>query len=139
MLFVKKLQGSRYCSCTILSFDTNGRRDIGRQFFGSVLEPFLKSLFNVAVLHASGNLPEEIDRLHTGGIGVANNETPSFRNIPERSSMPGALLSSKCFSILNTLSDSVFENSNLSNHTDCIPKLFGGFGRFNTRFLANEQ
>ena len=69
--------------------------------------------FNFVILQASGNLPEEIDRLHSCVIGVANNEAPSFRKIPERSSMPGALLSSKFLSILNTLSDSIFENSNL--------------------------
>ena len=81
---------------------------------GSVLEPFLKSGFNFAILHASGNLPEEPDRLYSCVIGVANNEAPSFRKIHERSPMPGALLSSNIFSILNTLSDSVFENSNIS-------------------------
>ena len=81
---------------------------------GSVLEPFLKSGFNFAILHASGNLPEETDRLHSCVIGVANNEAPPFRKIPERSSMPAALLSSNIFSILNTLFHSIFENSNLS-------------------------
>ena len=74
----------------------------------SVLEPFLKSRFNFAILQASGNLLEEIDRLHSCVIGVANNEAPSFRKISEKLSMPGALLSSKFFSILNTLSDSIF-------------------------------
>ena len=100
------------CSCTILSstFNISGRRE----FLGSVLEPFLKSGFNFAIFQESGNLPEEIDRLHSCVIGVANNEAPSFRKIPERSSMPGALPSSKVFSILNTLSDSTFKNSNLS-------------------------
>ena len=42
-------------------------------------------------------------RKSTGIIGMANNEAPSFRKIPERSSMPGAFFSSKYFSILNTL------------------------------------
>ena len=81
---------------------------------GSVLGPFSKSGFNFGILQASGNLPEEIDRLHSCVIGVANNEAPSFGKIPERSSMPAALLSSDFFSILNTLFHSVFENSNLS-------------------------
>ena len=79
----------------------------------SVLELFLKSGFNFAILQASGNLREEIGRLHSCVIGMANYEVPSLRKIPERSSMPGSLLSSKCFSILNTLSDPIFENSNL--------------------------
>ena len=64
---------------------------------GSVLISFLKSGFNFAILQVSGNLPEEIDRLHDCVIGVANNEAPSFRKITERSSMSGALLSSKMF------------------------------------------
>ena len=45
----------------------------------------------------SGNLPEEIDRLHSNVIGVANNAALSFRKIPERLSIPGALLLSKFF------------------------------------------
>ena len=80
---------------------------------GFVLGPFLKSGFNFGILQASGNLPEEIDRLQICVVGVANNEAPSFRKIPERSSIPGVLLSSKFLSILNTLSDLIFENSNL--------------------------
>ena len=104
------------CSCTILSttIDISGRREIGRLFLASILEPFLKSGFNFSITQASGNLPEEIGRLHGCIIGVANNEAPSFRKILERSSIPGALLSSKFFSILNTLPESIFENSNLS-------------------------
>ena len=76
---------------------------------GPVLEPFLKSGFNFAILQASGNLPEEIDRLHSCVIGMANNEAPSFRKIPERSLMPRALLLSKFLSILNTVFYSIFE------------------------------
>ena len=72
---------------------------------GSVLGLFLKSGFSFAILQASGNVPEEIDRLHNWVIGVVNNYAPSFRNIPERSSIPEALVSSKFLSILNTLSD----------------------------------
>ena len=40
-------------------------------------------------------LPEEISRFHSCFIGVAINEVPSFRNIPERSSISGALLYQK--------------------------------------------
>ena len=49
----------------------------------------------------------------TDCIGMANSDASSFRKIPERSLMPGALLSSIFFSILNTLFDSVFGNGNL--------------------------
>ena len=66
---------------------------------------FLKSGFNFAILQASGNVPEEIDRLHNWVIGVGNNFAPSLKNIPERSSIPEALVSPKFLSILNTLSD----------------------------------
>ena len=70
---------------------------------GSVLLLFSKSDFNFAILQASGNLPEEIDRSHNWVIRVVN-FVPSFRNIPERSWIPEALVSSKFLSILNTLS-----------------------------------
>ena len=62
----------------------SGRGEIERQFLGSVLDIFLKTGFNLAILQASENLLEEIDRLHNCVIGVANNEAPSFRKIPER-------------------------------------------------------
>ena len=72
---------------------------------GSILVPFLKSGFSFAILQASGNVPEEIDRLHDWVIGVVNNFAPSFRNISERPSIPEALVSSKFLSTLNTFSD----------------------------------
>ena len=89
-------RNSIVCSCTILSstFDVSDRRESGLKFLGSVLEPFLKSGFNVAILQAPGNLTEEIDRFHSCVIGVANNDASPFRKIPEWSSMLGALLSS---------------------------------------------
>ena len=51
---------------------------------GVLFRTFLKSDFNFAILQASGNLLEEIDRLHSCVIGMANNEALSFRKIPER-------------------------------------------------------
>ena len=48
-----------------------------------------------AILLASGNLLKEVDRLHSCAIGVAINEAPSFRKIPERLSISEALLSSR--------------------------------------------
>ena len=53
---------------------------------------FLKSSFNFAIFQGSGNVPEETDRLYSCVIGVANNDAPSFRKIPQRSSIPGDLL-----------------------------------------------
>ena len=72
---------------------------------GSVLVPFVKSGFNFAILQASGNVPKEINRLNNWVIGVVNNFAKSFRNIPKRSSILEALVSSKFLSILNTLPD----------------------------------
>ena len=60
-------------------------------------QSFVKSGFNFAILQASGNVTEEIDKLHNWVIGVVNNFTPSFRNIPERSSISEGLVSSKFF------------------------------------------
>ena len=135
--------------CPILSstFDISGRKEIGRQFLGSVQEPFLKSDFNFAISKTSRNLLKEIKRLHSCVIGVVNNDAPSLRKIPKRSSMPGTLPLSKVFNILNNFSDSVFANIKLSFKlhflqqlfTDCIPKLRGGFGIFNLRFSANQE
>ena len=79
-----------------------------------VLGNHLKRCFNFAIFQALGNLQEEVDRLDSCVIGVVNNVAPSFRKIPEKSSIPGALLSSKVFSILNILSDSIFASSKFS-------------------------
>ena len=109
-------------SCTILfsTFYVKGRWEIGWWFLGSVLQPFLKCIFSFTILQASENLLEEIDRLHGCVIGMTNDEALFFGKIPERSLMPGVLLSSKIFSILNTLSNSVFEIVTFpSNCTSC--------------------
>ena len=53
--------------------------------YGTGLEPFLKSGYNFAILQASGNLLNEIDRFYSCVIGMANNNALSFRKIPERS------------------------------------------------------
>ena len=59
--------------------------------------PFVKSGFNFAILQASGNVPEEINKLHNWVIGVVHDFAPSFRNIPERSSISEGLVLSKFF------------------------------------------
>ena len=73
---------------------------------GSILVPFLKSGFNFDILQALGNVPD-IDRLHNWVIVMVNNLATSVRNIPEKSSIPEALVSSKFLNILNTLSDRI--------------------------------
>ena len=52
-------------------------------------------------MQAPGNVPVEIDKMHNWVIGAVNNFAPSFINIPERSSIPKALVSLKFLSILN--------------------------------------
>ena len=70
---------------------------------------FLKKWLQLFCLQVSGNLQEEIDRLHSCVVNVVNNDASSFRKISERSAIPGALISSKCFSTLNTLFDRIFQ------------------------------
>ena len=64
-----------------------GRLDVN--FWDPFQKLFVKIRFNIAISQASGNLPEEIGRLDSCVIGVDNNEAPSFRKIPERSSISG--------------------------------------------------
>ena len=42
--------------------DKIGRREIGRYFFGSVLDPFLYKAFNLAIPQGSGNVEEMMER-----------------------------------------------------------------------------
>ena len=61
------------------------------------ISTFVKKGFRFAISHASENFLEEIDRLHNWVIRVVNNFVPSVRNIPERFSIPEALVPSKSF------------------------------------------
>lgn len=70
----------------------------------SVFESFLKSGFSFPILQGSGNVPEEIDRLHNFVIGVINHVAPYFKKMPERSLIYLVFVLSEKISVLNTLS-----------------------------------
>ena len=52
-----------------------------------------------------------IERLKSWQIGLAKISSPSFRNLPDKLSMPAALDGFKPFKILNIISGDVSENS----------------------------
>ena len=75
-------------------FEIKGSGDMGRQFFGSVFEPFLNNGFNSAILQSFGNVEYFIDRLKIWERGLAKIVAPSFENLSDRLSKPAALFSS---------------------------------------------
>ena len=62
-----------------------GRRDIGMKFF-------LNSGFSFATLQESGTADSEIERLMRSVMGLDSILAPSLRKMPDRPSMPAALL-----------------------------------------------
>ena len=85
-----------------ITFDINGRREMGRKFLGSVLEPFLNNGLSFAILQASGNVDLEIERLQIFDISTARIFAPSFRNFPDMFSIPEALFVSRFLSVFKT-------------------------------------
>ena len=93
---------------TILSitFDINGKREMGLKFSGLVLDPFLYNGFNLAILQSLGKSNEEMEILHIFAIGFASIFAPSFKNLPEILSIPAAFKmpinckTSKTFSVV---------------------------------------
>ena len=77
---------------------------------GSVVDPFLYSGFNFAILHFSGNVDNEIERLHSWVIGDDNKGAPSFRNLPASPSIPAALDGLVSSSNFKMISSSIREN-----------------------------
>ena len=59
-------------------FEINGKRDIGREFFVSVLDPFLNKGITFAIFQDLGKDDVVIDRLHNCVIGWAITFAPSF-------------------------------------------------------------
>ena len=57
---------------------------------GQVFLPFLKIGLSFATLQAFGKVLEVIDRLQISLRGFARISAPSFKNFPERLSMPAA-------------------------------------------------
>ena len=73
-----------------ITFDINGKREMGLKFSGLVLDPFLYNGFNLAILQSLGKSPEEMEILHIFVIGFARIFAPSFKNLPEILSIPAA-------------------------------------------------
>ena len=72
---------------------------MGRLFLGAALEPFLNNGFNLAILQSVGKCEYFIDKLHICDIGLAKTAAPSFRNFPDKLSIPAALSSLRNFNI----------------------------------------
>ena len=62
-----------------------------------------------------------MERLHSSEIGFARKFTPSFKNFPERLSIPAALSISICFSNCRTMPSVTFEHLNLEGSRPKIP------------------
>ena len=82
---------------TILSitFDINGKREMGLTFSGLVLDPFLYDGFNLAILQSLRKSPEEMEILHIFALGFTRVFAPSFKNLLENLSIPAAFEMSK--------------------------------------------
>ena len=63
---------------------------MGLKLSGLVLNPFFCNGFNLAILQSLGKSPEEMEILHIVAIGFARICAPSFKNLPEISSIPAA-------------------------------------------------
>ena len=56
-----------------------------------VADPFLNNGFSLAILHFSGNVDKEIDKLHNCVMGNNKYGAPSFKNLSVSPSLPAAL------------------------------------------------
>ena len=63
-------------------FETMGEKGNWSIVFASSFVPFSNTGFSNAILHASDNLDNFIERLHTFLIGLAKAIAPSFKNLP---------------------------------------------------------
>ena len=75
------------------------------------MEALFKGGFTFAILKLLGSQLNLKGRLRSWDIGLAKISAPSFRNFPERLSMPAASDSFKPFKIFNNFSKEVLENS----------------------------
>ena len=96
-----------------ITFDINGRREMGRKCLGSVLEPFLNNGLSFAILQASGNVDLQIERLQICNIGTARIFALSFRNFPDMLSITEALFASRFLSVFKTDSGETLSKDNL--------------------------
>ena len=84
---------------------------MGREFWGSVLELFIKKGLTFATLQLLGNEFSLIERLQSLEIGLAKISALPFRNLPDKLSMPAALDGVKSFKIFNIFSVDVSGNA----------------------------
>ena len=63
---------------------------MGPKLFGSVFEPFLYNGLSLAILQSKENFERFIERLHSFNIGKAKTTAPSFKNLPDKLSIPAA-------------------------------------------------
>ena len=73
--------------------------------------PFLKSGLTFAILELLGNKLSLTERLQSWEIGLAKILAPSFRNLPNKLSIPVALDGFKLFKIFNIFSGDVSKTS----------------------------
>ena len=81
------------------TFEIRGRREIGLKLFGPNLDTSLNSGFSLATLQDYGTADSEIESLMRSVMGLDSILEPSFRKMPDKPSMPAALLVS-IFSII---------------------------------------
>ena len=94
-------------------FEIKGSKDKGRQLLGAVFEPFLNSDFYFAISQSNGNMEYFIDKLKIWETGLPKTVTLFFKNLPDRSSRPAALFSSRSWRSFNTVSLDTKLNVNL--------------------------
>ena len=61
-----------------ITFDINGKREVGIKFSGVVLDPFLYNAFNLAILQSLGKSPEEMEIFHIFAIDFARIFAPEY-------------------------------------------------------------
>ena len=83
----------------------------GGSFKGHFWSLFLKKWFEFWNFTTSKNELGLIERLQSWEIGLAKISAPSFRNLPDKWSMPAALDGFKAFKIFNIFSGDILENS----------------------------
>ena len=63
---------------------------MGPNFSGLVLDPFMYNGFNLVILQSPGKSLERMEILHIFAIDFSRIFAPSFKNLPEISSIPVA-------------------------------------------------
>ena len=69
-----------------------GRSDIGLKFLRSVVVPFVYKGLSFATLQSFGKWDSLMDKLQICVMGMVNTPATAFKNLPDTSSIPAALL-----------------------------------------------